>query len=369
MTNLISISHNGVKLSIGFDGAFNVFDAPLFIWHNGFIHVWLKGSSVFRLQRVNKDSPARASARGTVGRMISDASNIHARKAAQRLPPWIRVRLRADGHFSKVHATLRAEGLHTVCEEAHCPNKQECYNRGTATVMILGKTCTRHCRFCAIHAGVPHPVDPREPERVVAMARTLGLRYMVVTSVTRDDLADGGAGLFAETIIQLKRLENVMVEVLTPDFQGKRHLVETVLAAGPHVFNHNLETVRRLQPDVRPQADYDRSLQVLRIAAKWRPKLIVKSGLMVGLGESDEELMAALADLLATGCRSLTLGQYLAPSSRHWPVARFVHPQQFEHYRRHALGLGFLAVAAGPLVRSSYQADKLAADARMMGNG
>jgi len=197
------------------------------------------------------------------------------------------------------------------------------------------------------------------------MARTLGLCYVVVTSVTRDDLPDGGAGLFAETIIQLKRLEGVTVEVLTPDFQGKRHQVETVLAAGPHVFNHNLETIRRLQPEVRPQADYDRSLQVLRIAAAWRPRLIVKSGLMVGLGETDDELMAALADLRSADCRSLTLGQYLAPTPRHWPVARFVHPKQFEDYRRRALGLGFLAVAAGPLVRSSYQADRLMAEARI----
>lgn len=298
------------------------------------------------------------------GRMISDASNVRSRKIAQRLPPWIRVRLRADGHFSKVHATLRAGGLRTVCEGAHCPNRLECYNRGTATVMILGDTCTRRCRFCAIRNGVPHPADPREPERVVTMVRTLGLRHVVVTSVTRDDLADGGAGLFAETIIQLKRLEGVTVEVLTPDFQGKRRLVETVLAAGPHVFNHNLETVRRLQPDVRPQADYDRSLQVLRIAAAWQPELIVKSGLMAGLGETDNELMAALADLRSAGCGSLTLGQYLAPSRHHWPVARFVPPGQFASYRRRALVMGFLAVAAGPLVRSSYQADQLMATHR-----
>jgi lipoic acid synthetase len=234
--------------------------------------------------------------------------------------------------------------------------------------MILGDTCTRACKFCAVHGGIPpHPADPREPERVAAMARTLGLRYVVVTSVTRDDLADGGAGLFAETIMQLKRLKDVTVEVLTPDFQGKRRLVETVLAAGPHVFNHNLETVRRLQTEIRPQADYDRSLQVLRFAAAWRPKLIAKSGLKVGLGETDDELMAALADLRSTGCRSLTLGQYLAPSPRHWPVARFVPPEQFAHYRRRALAMGFLAVAAGPLVRSSYQADQLMADARRMG--
>ena len=301
---------------------------------------------------------------------MSDPSNVQSRKAAHRLPPWIRVRLRADGHFSKVHATLRAGGLHTVCEGAHCPNKLECYNRGTATVMILGDTCTRCCKFCAVHSGAPpHPADPREPARVAAMARNLGLRYVVVTSVTRDDLADGGAGLFAETVTQLKRLAGITVEVLTPDFQGKRHLVRTVLAAGPHVFNHNLETVRRLQADVRPQADYDRSLQLLRMAAAWRPKLIVKSGLMVGLGETDDELIVALADLRSANCRSLTLGQYLAPSPRHWSVARFVPPAQFEHYRQRALAMGFLAVAAGPLVRSSYQADQLMAEARMMGAG
>ncbi|MFH1477180.1 MAG: lipoyl synthase [Verrucomicrobiota bacterium] len=294
--------------------------------------------------------------------MISDTASINSRKTKQRLPPWIRVRLQPDGHFAKVHATLREKGLHTVCEEAHCPNKLECYNRGTATVMILGDTCTRCCKFCAVRNGIPiRPADPREGERVAAMARSLGLRYVVVTSVTRDDLDDGGASLFAETIIQLKRLEGVKVEVLTPDFQGQRHLVETVLTAGPHVFNHNLETVRRLQPDVRPQADYDCSLQVLRIAAAWRPKLIVKSGLMVGLGETDDELMTALADLRSADCQSLTLGQYLAPSSRHWPVARFVTPARFEHYRRRALAMGFLAVASGPLVRSSYQADQLMA--------
>ncbi|MFA5042493.1 MAG: lipoyl synthase [Kiritimatiellia bacterium] len=296
--------------------------------------------------------------------MISDTPKIHSQNTAQRLPPWIRVRLRADGHFSKVHATIRAEGVRTVCEGARCPNKLECYNRGTATVLILGETCTRSCKFCAVRGGVPHPPDTREPEHVVAMARTLGLRHVVVTSVTRDDLADGGAGLFAETVIRLKCREGVTVEVLTPDFQGRRHLVETVLAAAPHVFNHNLETVRRLQPDVRPQADYDRSLQVLRVAAAWRPKLIVKSGLMVGLGETDDELMAAISDLRSAGCRGLTLGQYLAPSPRHWPIARFVPPERFEHYRRRALEMGFMAVASGPLVRSSYQADQLMGDAQ-----
>ncbi len=296
--------------------------------------------------------------------MMTDSAKASSMKAPQRLPPWIRVRLQADGQFSKVHETLRKGGLHTVCEGARCPNKQECYNRGTATVMILGDICTRACKFCAVRHGIPlQPDDPREPERVVTMARTLSLKYVVVTSVTRDDLADGGAGLFAETIVQLKRLKNVSVEVLTPDFQGKRHLLEIVLAAGPHVFNHNLETVHRLQAVIRPQADYARSLNVLRIAAAWQPQLMVKSGLMVGLGETDDELMHALADLRSVGCRSLTLGQYLAPSAQHWPVARFVPPEQFAYYRQRALAMGFQAVAAGPLVRSSYQADQLMANA------
>lgn len=297
---------------------------------------------------------------------MTDSSTIKRRKVAQRLPPWIRVRLRSDGLFHKVHATLRTNGLNTVCEEAHCPNKLECYNHGTATVMILGNTCTRCCKFCAVHGGTPaQPADHNEPGRVVAMTQALGLRYVVVTSVTRDDLADGGSGLFAETIIQLKHLAGVTVEVLTPDFQGQRQLVETILAAGPQVFNHNLETVRRIQADVRPQADYERSLQVLRIAAAWQPQLIVKSGLMVGLGETDDELMATMADLRSAGCRIITLGQYLAPSPQHWPVARFVHPDQFEHYRQRAMQMGFLAVASGPLVRSSYQAEQLMTAARM----
>ncbi|MBI2441722.1 MAG: lipoyl synthase [Lentisphaerae bacterium] len=292
-----------------------------------------------------------------------------ANAAASRRPPWIRVRLRAAGHFAKVAQTLRVTALPTVCEEADCPNQSECFSRGTATVMILGKRCTRQCRFCAVKSAIPYPVDPSEPERVAALARELALRHVVVTSVTRDDLPDGGAELFAETITRLKVLPGVTVEVLTPDFGGDEHLVATVLFAEPQVFNHNLETVRRLQPAVRPQAGYERSLKVLSVAAAWRPRPIVKSGLMVGLGETDEELMETLADLRSAGCRSLTLGQYLAPTREHWPVSRFVPPEQFARYREQALALGFTAVAAGPLVRSSYRADQLTAEARMMANG
>ncbi len=279
---------------------------------------------------------------------------------SHRLPPWIRVRLpAAEQHYRVVHDALRAAGLPTVCESARCPNRQECFNRGTATVMILGDTCTRRCRFCAVKHGAPVPPAADEPARVAQLAVRLGLRYVVVTSVTRDDLPDGGAAIFAAVIRALHAIP-VRVEVLTPDFQGQESSIAAVLAAAPEVFNHNLETVRRLQPLIRPQADYDRSLQVLRSAARLRPRTLVKSGLMLGLGENDAELRQALRDLLDNGCRALTLGQYLAPSRRHFPVARYVTPAEFENYRQFALQLGFAGVAAGPLVRSSYQADRLA---------
>ncbi|MGI6086581.1 MAG: lipoyl synthase [Kiritimatiellia bacterium] len=279
-----------------------------------------------------------------------------------RLPPWIRVRASgAEHNYGAVHAALRMTGLPTVCESAKCPNRLECFNRGTATVMILGDTCTRNCRFCAVKHGAPAPPAMDEPERVAQLAAKLGLRYVVVTSVTRDDLPDGGAAIFADVIRALHAIP-VRVEVLTPDFQGNEASITTVLAAEPEVFNHNLETVRRLQPLIRPQADYNRSLQVLRSAARRRPTMPVKSGLMLGLGETDDELRQALCDLREHGCTTLTLGQYLAPSRQHFPVARYVHPDEFEAYRQLALQLGFVGVAAGPLVRSSYHAERLAGD-------
>ncbi len=286
--------------------------------------------------------------------------------APGRLPPWIRVRLRADGASGRVRAALREGCLHTVCERAQCPNRLECFDRGTATVLILGDRCTRQCRFCAVHGGTPLPPDPTEPDRVAALAVRLNLQYMVVTSVTRDDLPDAGASHFARTLERLHRVPGLRVEVLTPDFGGVPELVDTVLDAAPAVFNHNLETVRRLQPEIRPQADYERSLAVLGRAAG-RSGPLVKSGLMLGLGETDTELREALADLRAAGCRLLTLGQYLAPSRRHWPVARFVTPDAFAAWTQEALALGFDAVAAGPLVRSSYQAERLAGTRRGAG--
>lgn len=282
------------------------------------------------------------------------------RETPTRLPPWIRVRVPSRGTASAVSDLLSQAALHTVCQGAQCPNQHECFNRGTATFMILGEVCTRDCLFCAVKGGRPAPVDPGEPERVAGTAARLGLRHVVVTSVTRDDLPDGGAGVFAATIAALRaRLPEARVEVLVPDFQGRTADIDTVLAARPDVFNHNLETVRRLQLAVRPAADYERSLAVLRRAAAAAPSVAVKSGLMVGLGETDDELLEAIADLRKAGCELLTIGQYLAPSRRHAPVQRFVAPEQFAGYARQATAMGFRGVASGPMVRSSYQADRL----------
>jgi lipoic acid synthetase len=277
----------------------------------------------------------------------------------RRLPPWVTVRVPAGDALTTVHQAMATDRLHTVCESARCPNLTACYARGTATFMILGDVCTRGCGFCAVRSGQPDPPDPEEPCRVARAAAGLGLRHVVVTSVTRDDLADGGASAFAATIRALRAwLPAATIEVLTPDFRGVESALARVLEATPDVFNHNLETVRRLQPVVRPAADYDRSLDVLRRAARRPRAWRVKSGLMAGLGETDEELYAALADLRAAGCELLTIGQYLAPSPRHLPVARFVPPERFGEYARRGRALGFAAVAAGPMVRSSYRAKR-----------
>lgn len=282
-----------------------------------------------------------------------------------RLPPWLRVRLDTDGKYARVHALLHEQRLHTVCESAQCPNRQECFRRGTATIMILGNVCTRNCAFCAVTSGKPQAVDPDEPRRAAALVKNLKLRHAVITSVTRDDLPDGGAGVFAETISAIGAAMNgrTTVEVLTPDFNGAEKALAVVLEAKPDVFNHNLETVERLQKETRPQAGYRRSLEVLKRAAMSGKARTVKSGLMAGLGESDAELYEAMRDLLQHGCQCLTLGQYLAPSRSHRPVKRFVPPETFEEYRQHALRMGFRAVAAGPLVRSSYLAEHLFNDA------
>ncbi len=275
-------------------------------------------------------------------------------------PPWLKRRIPAGETYQGVHRLLHEGGLHTVCQEARCPNLGECFSRGTATFLILGDRCTRNCGFCAVAHGPEGPPDPEEPRRVAETAAALGLRYVVVTSVTRDDLPDGGAGQFVEVIREVrKRLPEARIEVLVPDFRGSRDALQSVLQAGPHVLNHNLETVPRLYPRVRSGADYERSLRLLRWAKEFAPHLPTKSGLMLGLGERKEEVEAVLRDLLSVGCSMLTLGQYLQPSREHLPVERFIPPEEFEQWRQKALSMGFREVASAPFVRSSYHAGKL----------
>lgn len=276
----------------------------------------------------------------------------------RRFPPWLKKKLPVSALVGPVAGLLRDLHLCTVCQEAHCPNLGECFARGTATFMILGDTCTRGCTFCAVRKGVPLPVDPEEPQRVAEAAQRLGLRHVVVTSVTRDDLPDGGSGHFAQTVRAVHERCAVTVEVLTPDFGGHVEQVECVAAAAPDVYNHNVETVRRLYREVRPGADYARSLAVLRRAAELG--LACKSGLMLGLGEREEEIAGVLGDLREAGCRAVTLGQYLQPSARHHAVVEFVAPEQFERLGSLALEMGFKGVASGPFVRSSYKAGSMA---------
>ena len=278
-----------------------------------------------------------------------------------RLPNWFRRPLPPGAEGDRVKRLLGRLGLHTVCEGARCPNRSACWHDSAAAFLILGAACTRACRFCAIpHAAHPAPPDPGEPARLAAAAAALGLRHVVVTSVTRDDLPDGGAAHFAATVREIRaRLPDATVEVLIPDFQGDGGALELVLAAKPDILNHNLETVERLQPSVRPQADYRRSLSVLRQAAGAGAR--AKSGLMLGLGETDAEISSALRDLRAAGVSLLTLGQYLAPSAAHHPVARFAPPAEFDRWRAEGLALGFASVASAPHVRSSYHAEELLA--------
>ncbi len=280
-----------------------------------------------------------------------------------RLPAWIRVKVEVGSGREEVTALLRDLRLNTVCAGARCPNLGECFHRRTATFLIMGDHCTRDCRFCGIpHAAHPAPPEPDEAERVAEAAVKLNLRYVVVTSVTRDDLPDGGAGCFAATTAAVRRrLPDAGVEVLTPDFNGDADAVRRVLSAGPVVFNHNLETVERLSAQIRCRATYRRSLAVLALAARLGAgRIPVKSGLMVGLGEDDAEVLTAMRDLRDAGVTLLTVGQYLPPSPSHWPLARYVTPEQFARYREAALDMGFVNVAAGPLVRSSFRAEELA---------
>ena len=276
---------------------------------------------------------------------------------ARRHPPWLKVLAPGGPGFAETMATVRELGLHTVCQEARCPNIGECWGHRTATFMLLGDTCTRNCGFCAVTHGRPLAVDPAEPLRVASAVARLGLRHVVVTSVNRDDLADGGAAHFAATAGAIKRLlPGCRVEVLVPDFQGNLASVAEVVASPIDVFNHNLETVPRLYRRVRAGARYARSLAVLEAAHGGRDRLLTKTGLMLGLGETQEELASVFRDLRSIGCDILTLGQYLQPSGEHLPVERYLPPEEFVALGAEALALGFRHVEAGPLVRSSYHA-------------
>ena len=277
-----------------------------------------------------------------------------------RKPQWLRRRLPAGTEYEKVRSLIKKGQLHTVCQEAKCPNQFECFSRRTATFMIMGSICTRDCRFCSIQSGPCSPPDLEEPRRVAEAARRMQLNYVVVTSVTRDDLPDGGAGIFAETIHQIRQtIPGARIEVLIPDFQGDEAALQTVLAAGPHILNHNIETVPRLYPSVRPQAVYSRSLKLLRRVRTFDSSMPTKSGIMLGLGETFKEVHQTLQDLYHHGCRLVTLGQYLQPTKWHLPVKRFVPPEEFDNWQQIASDIGFSKVASGPFVRSSYHAGEL----------
>jgi lipoic acid synthetase len=275
----------------------------------------------------------------------------------RRLPPWLRAK---SGHWERVHemkVLLGGSRLHTVCEEARCPNQGECWTRGTATFMLLGDTCTRSCEFCAVTTGRPGPPDPEEPRHVAEVSRRLGLSFVVVTSVARDDLMDGGAAHFAATVRAIRELNpGAQVEVLVPDFKTNRESIRTVVESQPTVFNHNLETVERLSKQVRVQARYHRSLEVLRIA-KELGQPVTKTGIMLGLGETEAEVLTLMRDARAVGCDILTIGQYLQPTKQHLPVVEFVHPDRFKAMEEAGYALEFKAVYSGPLVRSSYHAE------------
>ncbi|HEY7306631.1 MAG TPA: lipoyl synthase [Bryobacteraceae bacterium] len=288
--------------------------------------------------------------------------------ARPRLPEWLRKR---DTHFSSVHelkTQFRELRLHTVCESARCPNVHECFHRGAATFMILGNLCTRGCGFCSVPKGSAmkreFSLDPDEPRHIAEMASRMNLQYVVITSVNRDDLPDGGSHHFAEAVRQVRRaLPHARIEVLTPDFCGDYAAVARVLDSGPHVFNHNMETVRRLYRRVRPQADYLQSLEVLHFSKRHSPGILTKSGLMVGLGESSDEVRQLLHDVQDAQVDVATIGQYLQPTRRNLPVAEYITPAQFEDYRDYGLSIGFKMVFSGPFVRSSYMADRVSENA------
>lgn len=280
----------------------------------------------------------------------------HEMKERQRLPKWMKMNMPKGENYSKVKNLAKTHGLHTICTSGNCPNIGECWNRGTATFMILGNICTRKCKFCAVPNGIPLPPDETEPEKLAETIRTMGVKHAVITSVDRDDLDDQGAGIWARTISEIKKLNpETRIEVLIPDFRGNTELIQQVIDAGPDVISHNLETTERLTPFVRFASKYRRSLEVLKyIAANFR---VAKSGIMLGLGENQEEILQTMDDLLEAGVKVMTIGQYLAPTPKHMPVVEYIPPEKFAEYKQIGKEKGFKFVESSPLVRSSYRAE------------
>ena len=279
-------------------------------------------------------------------------------KQTARFPSWLKRPIAHSGKQKHILESIHSLGLHTVCVEAKCPNRSECYSKGTATFLILGNICTRYCTFCGVSHGAPLPVDFSEPEKLVSAIKSLKLTHVVITSVTRDDLSDGGAAIYAETITRIKQTHPaVAVEILIPDFNGNQSALELVISRKPDIFNHNIETIPRLYSFVRPQAQYQRSLEVLSLAAS--RGLTVKSGIMVGLGENENEVHQVMRDLRSAGCRIMTIGQYLRPSKEQTPVVEHVSPERFSSYEKTGYDMGFSSVFAGPFVRSSYMAESI----------
>ncbi len=279
---------------------------------------------------------------------------------ALKKPSWLKKRIPPYQDILKIKSILSETQLHTVCEEARCPNLGECFSGGTATFLILGETCTRNCGFCAVQHGLPATLDEGEPKRAAQAVKKIGLRYVVITSVTRDDLLDGGAPHFAKTIRAIRNVDQtIKVEVLIPDFKGELSSLTMVLDEVPDVLNHNVETVPRLYPEVRPQADYKRSVDLLKKSKELYPHILTKSGFMLGLGETEEEVIDLLQELRNVGCDLLTIGQYLQPRPDRLPVVRYIHPEEFEKYKKVGLEMGFRSVASGPFVRSSFHASQM----------
>ena len=288
---------------------------------------------------------------------LRSAEPVERSSRPNRLPPWFKVTIQQGPRYRQIRGIMDSLELHTICEEARCPNVWECWNNGTATFLILGDICTRRCHYCAVTTGRPHPLNPDEPVRVAEAVKALGLRHAVITSVNRDELEDGGAAIFAQTIREIRRLiPSCAVEVLIPDFEGSVSALATVVAEEPDLLNHNIETVRRLFPALRPQGKYQRSIELLDRAKQLGAK--TKAGLIVGMGETEVEIREVMQDLRAIECDILTIGQYLQPTKRHLPVVRFYHPDEFAAFKAEGLALGFEHVESGPLVRSSYHAEQ-----------